>query len=258
MNQPSPTPDTLARLRWLMEMGADELIGETPHNRCLPTAAASPKPTIHHPAAPAPLALTPTPQSSATLAAQADTLNTLRDVIERYEGSALKRPGLKTVFADGVPTAPVMVVGEGPGAEEDRQGLPFVGPSGQLLDKIAAAVGLSRQSNLYITNISPWRPPGNRAPTVEELVDLVPFVHRHIELIAPKIIILLGGSACRAVLDTSTGITRLRGQWQTVDRHAGRAVMPSFHPAYLLRRPEAKAQAWSDWLRIADKLKTME
>lgn len=157
---------------------------------------------------------------------------------------------------DGVPGAPVMVIGEGPGGEEDRQGLPFVGPAGQLLDRMLAAIGLSRQDNTLITNVNYWRPPRNRNPEPHELAVCRPFVLRMIELAAPRLIIAAGGVSAKALLETGSGIMRLRGQEKSLTTPSGRRVpvIAILHPAYLLRRPQDKALAWADLQAIARRL----
>ena len=148
-----------------------------------------------------------------------------------------------------------MLVGEAPGQDEDRTGKPFVGRSGQLLDAMMATIGLSRDSNLYIANVIPWRPPGNRAPSVDELETCKPFILRQIELVAPEIIVLVGGTSAKTLLNTETGITRLRGKWQTLEI-GGRDIpaLPFFHPAYVLRRPETKIDVWADLCALKQKL----
>jgi uracil-DNA glycosylase len=158
------------------------------------------------------------------------------------------------VFADGNPKAKVMLVGEAPGADEDRLGLPFVGVSGQLLDRMMATIGLDRTS-FYITNVCFWRPPGNRKPTDLELAAQKPFVERHIELVAPEVLILVGAAAAQGLLGTTEGITRLRGRWfQYRLGEAGRTIpaMPIFHPAYLLRQPAQKRETWRDLLKVRE------
>ncbi len=189
------------------------------------------------------------------LAAACTTLEELRLAIEGFEGCGLKKTATHTVFADGVPGSDLMLIGEAPGVEEDRQGKPFVGASGQLLDKMFAAIDMSRQENLYISNILPWRPPGNRKPSDAETMICLPFIRRHIELAAPKVIVLLGGTAASTLLNVSAGITKLRGRWQNLEI-AGRniPVLPTYHPAYLLRQPQIKGDAWADLLEIRDKL----
>ena len=164
-----------------------------------------------------------------------------------------------TVFADGVAGAPVMVVGEAPGADEDRLGKPFVGVSGQLMDRMFDAIGMSRERDLYITNILFWRPPGNRTPTLAEQAICLAFTRRHIELARPKVLVLAGGTAAKAVLDTTEGIMRMRGKWTSVRLDDGSEVptLPTFHPAYLLRTPASKRQSWLDLLALDKKLKEL-
>ena len=176
-----------------------------------------------------------------------------------FEGCALKRTAKNTVFADGVAGAPVMIVGEAPGGDEDRLGKPFVGVSGQLMDRMFAAIGMSRERDLYITNILFWRPPGNRTPTLAEQAICMAFTRRHIELARPKVLVLAGGTAAKSVLDTTEGIMRLRGKWTTLGLDDGTTVpaLPTFHPAYLLRTPASKRQSWSDLLALDKKLREL-
>ena len=194
---------------------------------------------------------------SATLAKTATTLDELAAALESFEGCGLKKTAKSTVFSDGVSSARIMLVGEAPGQDEDRAGKPFVGRSGQLLDAMMATIGLSRASNLYIANVIPWRPPGNRAPSVDELETCKPFILRQIELVAPEIIVLVGGTSAKTLLNTETGITRLRGKWQTLEI-GGRDIpaLPFFHPAYVLRRPETKIDVWADLCALKQKLDT--
>ena len=194
---------------------------------------------------------------SATLAKTATTLDELAAALESFEGCGLKKTAKSTVFSDGVSSARIMLVGEAPGQDEDRTGKPFVGRSGQLLDAMMATIGLSRASNLYIANVIPWRPPGNRAPSVDELETCKPFILRQIELVAPEIIVLVGGTSAKTLLNTETGITRLRGKWQTLEI-GGRDIpaLPFFHPAYVLRRPETKIDVWADLCALKQKLDT--
>jgi DNA polymerase len=177
---------------------------------------------------------------------EAKDLETLRVMAEEFDGCDLKKTASHLVFADGNPEAEIMLIGEAPGADEDRQGTPFVGVSGQLLDKMLASICLDRKV-VYISNIIPWRPPGNRTPTSEEVAMFLPMIKRHIELIAPKIIITLGGSSTKALLGTTSGILKLRGQWRDYDIN-GKTVpmMAMLHPAYLLRTPAQKSLAWKD------------
>jgi DNA polymerase len=240
-------------LEWYIDAGADEAIGDHPVNRW-----AEPDAVLAQPAAPRPgMDVLPPGNMSGDarrLAAQCQTLDDLRSAIDGFDGCGLKVTAKSLVFADGNPNAGVMLVGEAPGAEEDRQGLPFVGASGQLLDKMLAAIGLDRTS-VYISNILPWRPPGNRKPTSQETLTCLPFIERHIELAAPKVLVLLGGTAAGTLLDTTEGITRLRGKWQTY-RAGGLEIdaLPTYHPAYLLRQPGLKRDAWRDLLEIRRRL----
>ena len=170
----------------------------------------------------------------------------------------IKRGARTPVCADGNPLARVLILGEAPGREEDHAGLPFVGAAGQLLDRMFAAIGLSRASPdpataLYITNVMPWRPPQNREPDPAEIAMMRPFVERHIALAGPKVIVLMGNTPCQALLGQK-GILRLRGQWTEA---LGRPVLPMTHPAYLLRTPAAKREAWADLLALQDRLGAM-
>jgi uracil-DNA glycosylase len=261
----------IALLRWYIEMGADEAIGAGPANRFAPSpavreAAPAPVPPPLRPAAaraiPAapPKALAESPaeaaQSARRLAASAETVAALAALVADFEGCALKRTATNTVFADGDASALVMIIGEAPGADEDRIGRPFVGRAGQLLDRMLAAIGLDRQSVL-ITNVIYWRPPGNRTPTTAEIASCVPFVLRHVALVSPKILVLCGGTAAGALLPQGQGITRLRGRWfdlaipGLVDPVP---TLPMFHPSFLLRAPERKREAWRDLLALRARL----
>ena len=187
-------------------------------------------------------------------ALQADTLEALKKAIEAFEGCALKRAAKNTVFADGNPAAKIMLVGEAPGRDEDREGKPFIGRSGKLLDKMFAAIGLDR-NDIYITNLVPWRPTGNRTPTPDETALCRPFLLRHIELVQPDILVLVGGISAKEMLDSSLGITKLRGTWQDL-KIKGRDIpaLPILHPAYLLRNPARKAETWQDLCSLQKKL----
>jgi DNA polymerase len=256
----------LEALAWQLELGACEAIGDAPIDRFAETAAA----TVATPAVlrapggaarPAPAAR-PGPEPAAageeetprSLARSAATLEELAAAMRGFEGSPLKKGARSFVFSDGVPGARVMVIGEAPGGDEDRVGKPFVGRAGQLLDRMLAAIGLSRTAPVpedaaYITNILPWRPPGNRTPTTEEVALFLPFIERHIELARPDFIFSVGNTPTKTLLDTATGIKRMRGRWV---RHAasGLPLLPSFHPAYLLRQPADKRLAWRDLLSL--------
>lgn len=194
--------------------------------------------------------------SAREAARAAPDLAALQQALRDFDGCALKRTATNLVFADGNPEAAVMLIGEAPGADEDRQGKPFVGASGQLLDRMMGAIGLDR-STFYITNVCFWRPPGNRKPTEAELAALMPFVIRHIELVKPKVLVLVGGSSAQGLLGTNDGITRLRGRW--FEYHAPGLpapipALPLFHPAYLLRQPGLKREAWRDLLKLKSRL----
>ena len=173
-------------------------------------------------------------------------LEALRHACSNFDGCGLKKTASNMVFSDGNPDADIMLIGEAPGADEDRQGKPFVGVSGQLLDRMMASIGLTR-SNLYISNIILWRPPGNRTPTTEEIAAFLPIMKRHIQLIAPKVIVTLGGSSTKALLGTQDGILKCRGKWHEFDLGNGTIpLLATLHPAYLLRTPGQKALAWQD------------
>ena len=194
------------------------------------------------------------PVKSAEKAKEITTLAELREVMSAIDIS-IKNCALNMVFGVGNEKADVLLLGEAPGAEEDRQGIPFVGQSGQLLDKILAAVDLDR-TKVYITNILPWRPPGNRTPTLDEIVLFRPYVLKHISLINPKIIVCLGGTASKALLQTNQSMTQLRGKWTQVEG-IGAQILPTFHPAYLLRSPSQKREAWLDFLIVRQKLDSL-
>jgi DNA polymerase len=190
------------------------------------------------------------------LAQSCTTLAELKAAITSFEGCELKRFATNTVFADGDPSGRIMLIGEAPGRDEDLQGLPFVGRAGQLLDRMLAEIGLDRRK-VYITNVLNWRPPQNREPSPEEAAACLPFLHRHIELADPKLLILLGAVSVRHVLGITEGIMRVRGKWnlyQSVGLNRSIPVMPTLHPAYLLRQPAAKRLAWRDLLAVAEKL----
>jgi DNA polymerase len=193
-------------------------------------------------------------QAAEEAARNAQDLDGLRAALEAFDGCALKATAKNLVFADGSPAAPVMLIGEAPGRDEDLQGLPFVGRSGQLLDRMLAAIGLDR-SGVYISNILPWRPPGNRQPSPLEMAQCLPFIRRHIELADPKIVVLLGGTSAKQLLETEQGIMRLRGKWNTVRTPASEfPALPTLHPAYLLRQPVHKRLAWADFLALKIRL----
>ncbi|TPM32548.1 uracil-DNA glycosylase [Mesorhizobium sp. B2-3-5] len=192
------------------------------------------------------------------MAASASTLEELRQRMAAFDGCNLKATAKNLVFADGNPQAAVMLVGEAPGRDEDIEGLPFVGRSGQLLDRMLAAIGLDRAS-VYIANVIPWRPPGNRTPTPHETEICRPFIERQIELVNPKVLVNLGGPSAKTLLNTSEGILRLRGNWRVHITASGIAIpaMPTLHPAYLLRTPAHKKLAWRDFLEVKAKLRAL-
>ncbi|MCY3878698.1 MAG: uracil-DNA glycosylase [Rhodobacteraceae bacterium] len=269
-------------VEWCLETGAEEPIGDTPVNRFIPSprpAAAAITADMRKPVSGGysqPIEAAPGGVRSAgtlvtaeevkskldeavaaaeELAKSADSLEALRCALQAYPHCGLKEKARNLVFSDGNPGARVMIVGEAPGAEEDRTGRPFVGQAGQLLDKMFAEIGLDRSSengeqSLYITNVLPWRPPGNRNPESEEMAMMKPFLDRHIELVRPELLVPMGNHSCWLLIQ-QRGITRLRGHW--FERN-GIPVMPMFHPAYLLRSPSRKGDSWIDLLMIRQKL----
>ncbi len=249
-------------LAFYAEAGVDALVGEEPVDRfAMADPSSTPARTVR-PAAPpvfdaiaAPAGAAPLAPDEATLAARAaakhaKTLEELRGILDQFDGCALKATASQLVFADGNPEARVMLVGEAPGRDEDIEGLPFVGRSGKLLDRMLAAIGLDRTS-VYIANIVPWRPPGNRTPTPQESQICLPFILRQIELADPDILVCLGGPSAQTLLGTKEGITKTRGRWFTFDSGKREIrAMPTFHPAFLLRSPLQKRFAWRDFLAI--------
>jgi DNA polymerase len=257
----------LATLNWLVEAGADEAIADTPVNRLVDRAIGAAAPASAQMSAPRAVAAKPVAApavdqdsigAAQALAAAASNLGELRAALESFDGCALKRTATNTVFADGTELAPVLLIGEAPGREEDRVGKPFVGRAGQLLDKMLASIGLDRTRNAYITNVINWRPPDNRDPTPDEAAQCLPFLRRHIELAQPQLIILLGAVAARHVVGKTDGIMKLRGRWMEY-RVGDRMVplMPTLHPAYLLRQPAHKKLAWRDLQAVRDRLMTL-
>lgn len=280
-----PRPEDAAALaqilRWYVDMGIDVAIDPVPHDRfaesrapaaSLDKAGAEPAQREVRAGAPsmlqrgeartapaaAPLAADLLAQSATEAAAAAQTLVELREKLLAFEGCGLKATATQLVFADGNPQAPIMILGEAPGADEDRIGRPFVGRAGQLLDKMLASIGLNR-TQVYIANVVPWRPPGNRTPTPLETSACLPFTRRQIELVRPQILVFLGAASSQTLLGTKDGIMRLRGRWFDYDL-AGVGQVPAIamlHPAYLLRQPGHKKFAWADLRALARKMQTL-
>ncbi|TWA75987.1 DNA polymerase [Azospirillum brasilense] len=282
--------DILAALRWHVDIGCDEAIGDEPLDwatlaarpavarapagaSALPPAAARPAPAATPrsafggaafggpsgasmfgapTAADLPLGASEAGASARARAAEARSLEELEAALRAFDGCPLKATAMNTVFADGNPAADIMLIGEAPGEDEDRQGKPFVGVSGKLLDRMLAQAGLDR-GTVYISNILPWRPPGNRSPTQAEIAACLPFLERHVELIGPKVLVPLGGTSAKTLLNRAEGITRLRGRWfdyASAGLSGPVPVLPMLHPAYLLRNPIAKREAWRDLLTL--------
>lgn len=266
----------LAALEWQIELGADESIGDEPVNRfklvveapkSQPAAPAAATATATVKDTPSPIVASPQPEeisaaaiaSAQTLAASANTLDELRAALTNFDGCALKKGARNTVFADGNKDAHLMIIGEAPGRDEDLAGKPFVGRSGELLDKMLAAINLSRNSEapqtaVYITNVLPWRPPQNRDPATDEVAMLNAFLLRHIALKKPRVLVTMGNAATKSVLDTATGIMRMRGTWAS---YGDIPVLPMLHPAALLRNPAQKRDSWADLLSLQAKLETV-
>jgi uracil-DNA glycosylase len=262
----------LAALRLQLDWGVDEALEAEPQDRVAqgtaqgvaegvaraaepagaPAASASPPAAAARRPQPALLPAAVAGTRAQALAAGADSLAALREAMAQFEGSPLRETAMNLVFADGVAASGVMLIGEAPGADEDRLGRPFVGVSGQLLDRMLASIGLSRERDFYITNILPFRPPGNRTPTDAEIALFLPFILRHVALARPRLLVLLGGVSAKALLRSREGITRLRGRWHQVTFDDGQALpaLATLHPAYLLRTPMAKREAWNDLLML--------
>ncbi len=265
-------------LTWYADAGIDIALLDEPVDRFAETAARKvqtsrqpqpgPAATISTVAVPAPTPHARPPQTTipdegvvqraVDIAREAQTLEQLRQAIAGFDGCNLKFTARSTVFADGNPDSRLMLIGEAPGRDEDAQGLPFVGRSGQLLDRMLAAIDLDR-TQVYISNVLPWRPPGNRTPTPQETAICRPFIERHIELAKPDLLMLIGGSSAKTLLKTTTGIMALRGRWTTVTINESQFdVLPSLHPAYLLRNPTHKRLAWQDLQSVRTKLAASE
>ncbi len=268
-------------LEWFLDNGINEILSSEPVDKTLPV---SPLPsTVSVPMASVSTSNPPPLQPPSTAeqplmgtaqaiieaqqcAREAKTLEELKQAIANFEGLSIKKTALNMVFCDGNPKADVMIVGEAPGADEDRQGKPFVGASGQLLDIIFKRIGLTRSAEdphqaTYISNILNWRPPGNRTPTPDEMKIALPFIERHIQLISPKILVLVGNTPMKTLLNTKEGIKKMRGQWhpyQTITPDLGPLnheiiALPTFHPAFLLRNPYEKKTVWQDMIMVQKK-----
>ncbi|WP_343713712.1 uracil-DNA glycosylase [Inquilinus sp.] len=268
--------EIIALLRWYQDAGVDETIGDDPGALGRPrTAAATPMAPVQM-AAPAPPPAPAAPQIRAVaaaalpgsdaatgdarrIAAGCNTLEELAAALAAFDGCGLKATATQMVFADGNPEADIMIVGEAPGAEEDRLGKPFVGQSGKLLDRMLAAIGLDR-TTVYISNIVNWRPPGNRQPNASEIAISLPFIERHIALMQPKILLCAGGTSAAALLATREGITRIHGRWYDrsfPDLAAPVPTMPIYHPAFILRQPGMKRDVWRDLLVLKHRMKEL-
>lgn len=255
-------------LEWYLTAGVDETCGEVPFAlaepakempRIVPATVSAAVRPAENSARPAMTELAQATinacQSARELCQKAETLEELKKIVEEFDGCALKLTANKTVFGYGSGTARLLLIGEAPGADEDRSGIPFVGRSGQLLEKMLKAIGFDR-NECFITNVLPWRPPGNRTPTEGEIAVCLPFLKRQIDLVSPEAIMILGGSAANALLDNGEPISRMRGKWLVYKKSDGGKVpvLASFHPAYLLRNSGQKAKAWVDMLRMKQKL----
>jgi uracil-DNA glycosylase family 4 len=262
-------------LRFYADAGADEALLDEPVDRFLESAATAktvqtlrqtptartdagtqPAPQVHQAVA---IPDEAQAQRARELAGQASNLEELRAILDDFNGCNLKLTAKQMVFADGNPDAELMLVGEAPGRDEDIEGLPFVGRSGRLLDRMLAAIGIERKTSAYIANVVPWRPPGNRTPTPIETEICRPFIERQIELVKPKVLVTLGGPAAKVLLHTNEGVLRLRGNWKVHRTASGLEIpaMPTLHPAYLLRNPAHKKLAWRDMLEISAKLEEL-
>jgi uracil-DNA glycosylase family 4 len=249
-------------LQWYADVGVDEAIGDAPVDRTqviekpatiLPMTQADAAPATPAAALPAAGTIEAVKEAEA-LAGAARSLDDLKSALENFKGLSLKRTATQMVFADGNPQARVMVVGDAPGADDDRSGIPFAGSNGQLLDKMLGAIGLTREENVYVTTILNWRTPGNRTPAPGEIDMSLPFIKRHIALVNPALIIFIGGGAAKILLQTQEPISRLRGRWLAYGDTPAAAI---FHPEYLIQSPSQKKVAWEDLQMIQAKLKEL-
>jgi len=258
-NSPATLPpeEAAAILRWYVAAGVDIAIGESPIDRTI-LPPPKPSPLVQQQA---PTRRTAPLQAKATqpAPATAQNLDELKALMNSFEDCALRRTATQTVPGNGPEDARLMVIGEAPGADEDRSGTPFIGKPGVLLNKMLSSIQHPRE-HVYVTNLVPWRPPGNRTPTNEEIAQCMPFLLRAIDLVKPEVILLLGGVSSNAVLGKRDSITRLRGRWQSLERpETGRSIptITTFHPAYLLRFPEKKSFAWRDLLDLRARLSSL-
>jgi DNA polymerase len=262
-------------IRWWVRVGVTDALDDMPHDRFGDSTGERGAPNASEPMAQSSHALSKNasraPQyasqreipdiaetSARALAQAATDLEALRSVMAEFDGCALKRTATQLVFADGIPGSRIMFVGEAPGEGEDRIGRPFVGRAGQLLDRMLNSIGLDRHK-VYISNVVPWRPPGNRTPTFQETQICLPFVERQIHLADPEFLVCLGASASRTILRVEGGIMRARGSWLAYPRQTGREIqaLAMLHPAFLLRQPAHKRFAWADMRNLARALKTL-
>jgi uracil-DNA glycosylase family 4 len=254
----SEKPSTKNYLKWKIESGQNECLAELPENRFLNHANSleNLQISIAKKTIPQTESAPSSVQSASEFTEMAKTISELRTTLENFEGCSLKNTAMNLVFGDGNKNADIMLIGEAPGADEDREGKPFAGLSGQLLDKMICSIGLERQ-NIYIANIIPWRPPGNRQPTPSEIAICLPFIKRHIELIDPKVLILVGGTSAKTLLEKKEGIMRLRGRWFNYQTNNDKTLIPALpilHPAFLLHSPSQKSNAWKDLISVRKKL----
>lgn len=244
---------------WLKEIGDTLLIASVPSD-LITDPVKTVKRKVTNPIKPVTAEKNNVALLARELAQRAASLAELKQVLESFDGCDLKKTANKTVFGDGNPESKIMVIGEAPGADEDREGLPFVGASGKLLDQMFSSIGLTR-ANYFITNIIPWRPPGNRDPTIEEREICMPFVERRIELIQPRVIVMIGGVSAKSLLNVTTGVTNLRGKWhpyKTPDAGTEVEAYAIYHPSYLLRSPGQKRVAWKDLLNLKMRLQELK
>lgn len=259
---------------WYLDAGVDETIAETPQNRfrdsvkesqpaeprtAQPSARPSPAPSAPDGPPPMPVPTEGAVAEAHRAASAASSVDDLRRVLEGFDGCALKKTATNPVFGDGNPDASLIFIGEAPGAEEDRRGVPFVGPSGQLLDRMLASIGLDR-TQIFISNTVFWRPPGNRNPTTTEMAICMPFIERLIELVDPQLLVAVGGPAANSLLAQKASVGRLRGRWFSYSSPGlARPIEATaiYHPAYLLRSPGQKRAAWQDMLELKRKIASL-